>query len=380
MELTPSTMASGGDAVARDPVGKAVFIRGALPGETVRVTLVADHAKYAVGHVDDLIEPSPHRVVPPCPEVGRGCGACQWQHISIAMQRRLKEGFVVEAIERAGLECPALDPPVELDPWAFRTTISAAVTNGRAGFHQSRSDQVVVVDGCLVAHPLLDELLVGVRYPGARKVLLRCGARTGERLAATTPTGLELALPDDVHTGLFHESAAGRLWQISARSFFQTRADGADALAAIVAASADEMGAPTTAVDLYSGVGLYAGVLAARGWSVTAVEGSRSAVADAEVNLRESDATVVHADVTGWRPVPADLVVADPSRLGLGRRGVDVVAGTGARRVILISCDAASLGRDAALLHEAGYVLRAVTHVDLFPHTFRVEAVTVYDR
>ncbi len=148
----------------------------------------------------------------------------------------------------------------------------------------------------------------------------------------------------------------------------------------MVGAAADEVGTAATAVDLYSGVGLFAGVLAARGWRVTAVEGSRSAVADAEVNLAGTGADVVGADVTRWRPTPADLVVADPSRIGLGRQGVEVVAGTGARRLVLISCDAASLGRDAALLAAAGYVLRAVTVVDLFPHTFRVEAVTVYDR
>jgi tRNA/tmRNA/rRNA uracil-C5-methylase (TrmA/RlmC/RlmD family) len=74
------------------------------------------------------------------------------------------------------------------------------------------------------------------------------------------------------------------------------------------------------------------------------------------------------------------VVVADPSRTGLGPEGVEVVSATGARRLVLISCDAASLGRDAALLVRAGFGLTAVTHVDLFPHTFRLEAVTVYDR
>jgi 23S rRNA (uracil1939-C5)-methyltransferase len=211
-------------------------------------------------------------------------------------------------------------------------------------------------------------------------VLLRCGARTGERLAATTPTGLTVALPEDVQADHLHEFAAGRLWRVSARSFFQTRADGVDALAAIVASAAAEWGTPSTAVDLYSGVGLFAGVLAARGWSVTAVEGSPVATADAECNLDGLSASVIHADVTRWTPHQADLVVADPSRIGLGPTGVDVVAATGAQRVILISCDAASLGRDAALLRRSGYALHAVTPVDLFPHTFRTEVVTVHDR
>ena len=292
----------------------------------------------------------------------------------------MKRQFVTEAIERAGLDCPAPVASVDLAPWAFRTTINAAVDRGRAGFHQARSDRIVPVDGCLVAHPSLTELLVDVRYPGARHVLLRCGARTGERLAATSPSRLGLALPADVHEEYFHEQAAGRRWRISARSFFQSRADGADALVAVVRSAADGLGTPSTAIDLYSGVGLFAGVLAEQGWSVIAVEGSQSAASDAQINLRDSSARMVRADVTAWTPVPADLVVADPSRTGLGPQAVAVVAATGARRLILISCDAASLGRDAALLQRAGYALSSVTLLDLFPHTFRVEVVTVYDR
>ena len=169
-----------------------------------------------------------------------------------------------------------------------------------------------------------------------------------------------------------HEEAAGQRWRISADSFFQSRADGVDELARIAGAAADELGGATTALDLYSGVGVFAGVLAARGWSVTAVESSKSAVQDARMNLRASGAGVVAADVTEWEPTAADLVVADPSRNGLGRGGVDAVAGSGARRLVLVSCDAASLGRDVGLLRGAGFgltVAHARRHVP--PHVPR---------
>jgi len=89
---------------------------------------------------------------------------------------------------------------------------------------------------------------------------------------------------------------------------------------------------------------------------------------------------VVAADVTQWKPTAADFVVADPSRKGLGKHGVTVIDKTGARRVVLVSCDAASLGRDAALLRGAGFEMTALTPVDLFPHTFHVEVVSVFDR
>lgn len=379
-ELVAIAMASGGDAVARDTSGKAVFIGGALPGERVRVRLVADRRRYSTGRLEQVVDASPDRVVSRCPEVARGCGACQWQHVDVAAQQRLKVGFITEAVERSGLLCPGPTASPTLDPWAFRTTIRAAVSDGRAGFYRAGSHQVVPVDGCLVAHPLLEELLVHTRYPGARSVLLRCGERTGERFAATSPVGHGPQLPDDVRTDHFHEVAAGRVWRISPRSFFQSRPDGADALAEIVGRAASEVGTPSVAVDLYSGVGLFAGVLADGGWSVTAVEGSHAAVGDARHNLSGLPVEVLHADVTNWVPVRADLVVADPSRLGLGHDGAGVVAGTGARRVVLVSCDAASLGRDAARLQQFGYELTAITHVDLFPHTFRVEAVSVFDR
>ena len=113
---------------------------------------------------------------------------------------------------------------------------------------------------------------------------------------------------------------------------------------------------------------------------MTAVESSRSAVDDARVNLDGLAVDVVRGDVTKWTPPRAELVIADPNRAGLGRQGVAVVVATGAARAILVSCDAASLGRDAGLLRDAGYNLTAVTPVDLFPHTAHVEVVTVYDR
>jgi 23S rRNA (uracil1939-C5)-methyltransferase len=358
-----------------------VFVTGALPDETVRVEIVAERRDYARGRVLEVLAGSPHRVTPLCPELARGCGGCQWQHAALGEQRRLKEDIVADALRRIGhIEDPPLAPTVALPAEGYRTTIRAAVTGGRAGYRRARTHHMVAVGSCLVAHPLLVDLLVNGRYEGAREVVLRCGSRTGERLAAPHPTDAAIRVADDVRRDHFHEMVADRTWRISAASFFQTRPDGADALAALVAKAADELGAAGVALDLYSGVGLFAGTLATRGWSVTAVEGSASAVEDARVNLAADDVAVVRADVTTWAPPPADLVVADPSRSGLGRDGVAVVVAAGARRVVLASCDSAAVGRDAGLLRDAGYALTSVTPIDLFPHTFHVEALTIFDR
>ena len=381
LELVTTGMASNGQAIARDADGKVIFVEGALPGERVHVEMLSDRPKYSSARVSELLDSSDLRVVPPCPELPRGCGGCQWQHATAAAQQRLKSDLISDAIRRLGpIEPPALQPTVDLAPWRFRTTLRVGVVDGQAGLREIRSHRVVTVENCLIVHPLLTELLVGRRFTGAKEVLLRCGERTRERLVSTRPARVKIRVPDDVRRDHLHEFAAGRLWRISAKSFFQTRADGVDALAALVGAAADELGTASSAIDLYSGVGVFAGVLADRGWSVTAVEGTSSAAHDAHINLRDLDVAVVRGDVTEWMPPTADLVVADPSRAGLGREGTAVIAASRARRVVLISCDAASLGRDAGLLGAAGYSLTSVTPVDLFPHTFHVEAVAVFDR
>lgn len=381
LELVPGEFGPRGDAVARDRDGQVVSIPGAIPGERVRVKALARRRGIVHTRVVELIEPSLDRVDPPCPEVASGCGACQWQHIDLAAQRSYKREIVTRALGLSdGTTTGVLRPTVELSDTGFRTTVHAAITNGRAGFRRHRSHRVVPVDGCLVAHPLLVELVVDGRYGEATDVLMRCGARTGERLVAPTPTDAVVDVPADVRRDHVTEIAAGRSWQISAGSFFQTRPDGVDALATAVTGAAAEIEPGGTALDLYSGVGVFAGLLAARGWTVVAVESDRTAVADARVNLRRLDVSSVRGDVTRWKAPKSDLVVADPSRAGLERRGVEVVAASGARRVILVSCDATSLGRDARLLRRAGYELSASTPIDLFPHTAHIEVVSVFDR
>ncbi|MBA3956155.1 MAG: hypothetical protein H0X58_05770 [Acidimicrobiia bacterium] len=117
---------------------------------------------------------------------------------------------------------------------------------------------------------------------------------------------------------------------------------------------------------------------------MTAVESEAPAVADAEVNLADLDARIVTSEVGRWRlppgEAPPDVVVADPARPGLGRPGAAAVVTTGAPRVVLVSCDPASLARDTLLLSAAGYRLASVCLVDAFPHTAHVETVSRFDR
>jgi len=376
LELVTTGVAVGGAGIARDGDGRVVFVEGALVGERVSVEIVETKKSFRRGRVLDVLEPAPGRVLPSCPEIANGCGGCDLAHASHAAQREMKAAMVADSLRRLGrlADLPDIDPGPDLATTGFRTTIRAAVVDGRAGLRHRRSHDVVAVASCEVAHPVVEAMLVNGRYGDADEVTIRVGADTGEQ--AVFVGGSE---PDE--GTVIHEEIAGRRFRISPRSFFQTRADGAAALVSVVdeAIGPDPTG---TLVDLCSGVGLFAATIGDRFDRVVTVESNRSSVADARVNLAHlGDRVAVRSSTfERWTPEPADVVIADPSRAGLGREGVANVAATGAPLVVLISCDAGSLGRDAGLLTAAGYRLDAITLVDLFPNTAHVEVVSTYRR
>lgn len=385
--VTIDGVAVGGGVVGRLADGRVCFVDGALVGETVELAITKDSGRHVRARVVDVIEASAHRVVPPCRHVERGCGGCDLQIASLDEQIRMKVAAIGDAWQRIG-RLPRPEVTVRrLPAEAYRTTIRVGVTTtGEVGFRAVSSNRLVDVDSCFVAHPLVDEIVHSGRFVGD-EVMIRVGARTGERMAVVSPTavgssvsdGVQLVGADDARQAWIHEEVAGRRFRISARSFFQTRPDGAEALVDEVRTAVDRFGPnPKRLVDLGAGVGLFAGTVPAGG--IVAVERSRSSVADARVNLADLGAEVVGSSIESWRPTPADVVVADPSRQGMGRIGIDRIAATGARLVVLVSCDAGSGGRDAGLLIGAGYRCETVALVDLFPHTHHVEVVSTFVR
>lgn len=402
--LVPRGMAAGGEALARDEDGRVVFVQGALPDERVVARVTEAKRDYARAVVVEVLVASPDRVAPPCVALAAGCGGCTWQHVEPAAQVRLKSSIVVDALRRiAHLPEPPEPSVVDLDGAALRTTARLAVTpNGRAG-HRPHGDggrgsggvapETIETDACLAAHPLLEELLVEGRYPGAGEVLMRVGVASGERLVRVDAGATALDVPADVlvvrqgeRTRSFvHEEVAGRRFRISADSFFQPGPVVAGGLVTAVAdAVGDRLGPDGHLVDAYAGTGLFGSVLgAASGARVTAVESGRSAAADARANLRDLGGRVVTSEVGRWdarRSGRADVVVADPARSGLGRPGVAALVAADAPTMVLVSCDPASLARDVVLLADGGYRLSSVALVDAFPHTFHVETVSCFDR
>jgi 23S rRNA (uracil1939-C5)-methyltransferase len=381
--LRVERVAAGGDGLTREPSGRVVFVPGGLPGEEVRVRIIEAKRDFARAALVEVVAASPGRVAPPCPHVARGCGGCSWQHVDPALQADLKRAVVAEALARTGkLRDADVRSGPALTSQGFRTSLRLGVDrHGRPGLRGRRRHDVVAVDSCWVAHPGLVELLE-LDWTGAHEVSMRVSVATGGRTVLTDPPGAEpAALAPGVGCGAASslvEVVEGQRLRVSAASFFQTRADGAAALVALVREAAGEALGAGPLVDAYGGVGLFATTLA--DGPVTLVERSASSCADARHNLDGRPATVVEAAVERWRPTPAALVVADPARGGLGRAAAAVLAGTGAGRLVLVSCDPVSLARDAALLADLGYRHRSSTVLDLFPHTPHVEVVSRFDR
>jgi tRNA/tmRNA/rRNA uracil-C5-methylase (TrmA/RlmC/RlmD family) len=380
VELLTTRMVAGGDALARAEDGRVALVDGALPGERVRVSITSDRADHLRAQVVEVLEAAPERIEPPCVHARNGCGGCGWQHVTVDAQRAYKRDIITDALRRiAHVEDAPLRDTIELPPTGYRTTVRALVVDGRAAFRRHHAHDAVLVDSCLVAHPLVEDMIRHGRFCGAREVTLRAGVGTGERCAYTDPKDAPIEVAADVRTGPrahMHELVDGMQFRISARSFFQTRVDGAEALAHLVR---DAVGADRVVADLYCGVGLFAGLVESPR-QVFAVERDRHAFADARHNLRGRQARVVRGDVGTWRGEPVDVVIADPSRAGLGRAGVRTVFRCDAARVVLVSCDAAAFARDVALLRDGGYDLTTITPVDLFPHTPHVECVSILDR
>ncbi len=411
LELTCTALANGGDGIGRHPDGRVMFLTGALPNEDVRVNITQNKKDFARATVTEVLQASPERETPSCPEVAKGCGGCGWQHVTPAAQTNFKRTVVVDALRRIAKlhrftdidadTLVTLAPPLPVG--GHRTTVRAAIRDGRAGFRRAGSSDIILVDGCETAHPRLVEIMAGARFTDVDEVTLRYSIRTGKTLLIADPSaqGVNLEkVPNprsitvlaadevDKSPASLTESIDGVDLRVSAGSFFQTRTDGAQQLVRIVTSLVDDERAAGAdlLIDLYGGVGLFAATVGRDFDAVLCVERSELSASDAEHNLlSHHESAVVCVDVDRWDAEPYvheryPVVIADPARAGLGARGVETLLLCESQVIVLISCDAASYGRDTALLAEAGYELRQSIVVDMFPETPHVEIVSKFVR
>lgn len=401
LELVVGPVAAGGSCVARAQDGRVVFVRHALPGERVLAEVTSQTRSFLRADAVQVLEPSPHRVAPPCPYAGPGrCGGCDWQHVAVAHQRELKAALVAEQLVRlAGVDRPVVveEVPGAPDGLGWRTRVQFAIApSGRAGLRRHRSHELEPVERCLIASADVEAVGVeGLRWPGVTSV--EVAAHGDQRVVALTSTasrGGRATVPE-VDAGVavdgrrtrtphgLRHTVLGRSFEVGTGGFWQVHPGAAEVLAGAVLDGLDPQPGER-ALDLYAGVGLFAALVGERvgpTGSVLAVESNPHACSDAARNTADQPQVTIRTAAVDAavlaRAGAVDLVVLDPPRSGAGLEVTRALAGMRPRRLVYVACDPASFARDLRVLLDVGWELTSLRGLDLFPMTEHVELVAV---
>ena len=417
LELDIEKPAAGGRMIARHE-GQIVLVLGAIPGERVRARVEKADRQLAFASTVDVVTPSSDRREP---YVDPLCGGCLYAHISYARQLRVKSDVIVDAFVRLGrFAAPSVE--VQASPeHGYRMRGRLYVHDGRAGFYRegshslcdagstrlltdeavasaTRAAEVLLQRGLGVKSVEVSENLAGseralhVEAPSSGRLegsalaaltrshgLTGCTIRTADGLIAA----LDPAVSDPLEALTSGRAKRGVLRR-SAQSFFQANRF---LLPSLVTAVMDAVPGEGEVLDLYAGVGLFSVALAGVGRTqITAVEGDRSGSADLVENTAQFSGAItavrdsVESYLTAARSIRARTVIVDPPRTGISRAAMGMVASHGADRIIYVSCDPATMARDARRLVDAGYALESMRAFDLFPNTPHVETLAVFAR
>jgi 23S rRNA (uracil1939-C5)-methyltransferase len=412
-ELTIERIAAGGAGVGRGSDGKVVFIHRTAPGERVAYRVLESRSRWSRGELVRVLEASPMRRPAPCRFYAR-CGGCTLEHLEYDAQLSAKAAIVVDALMRIG--GLAVDPPaVTASPEQFRYRNRVSFTlvrlpNGRvlAGFHElHRPDRVLDIDeGCLMPESAVAKAWGAIRrhwgrnaarLPSGSRLRLTIRATAGgttallvqggygegraDELIARVP-GLDAIwhqpTPDRAPVLLAGSAALAEQWQdeelsLSGGVFLQVNRGAAQLLEDHVLSIAGTMDG-NTVVDAYCGVGLHARRLARLGARVTGIELDALAVAEAQRTVPEAAFVVARVEDALAAQLPADLVILNPPRAGVGAGALDALLAMPPSRLIYVSCDPATLARDLKRL-ASRFRVGSIRCFDLFPQTSHVETV-----
>ena len=379
----------GGDGLARNE-GKVVLVPFVLPGERVEVQNPRMKSGVSRGTSMRLIEAAQQRIQPRC-EYFANCGGCHYQHLDYDYQLEQKQAILRETLARiGGIQYAGEIDSVRSEPWGYRNRIQLHFENGKAGFWKAESHQLCPIDHCYISSPLLNEVIQKLQNMVRRaewpKFLRSLEIFTNERevqlhvVESSQPVAIRFfdwcrTLLPHVAENEIDYAAAGETFRISRGSFFQVNRFLIDALVNGVLASSKG----NYAVDLYAGVGLFSLALGKRYERVQAVERGSAAFRDLLFNAERSESTIeaLHGSaeeaLASIQKAP-DFLVADPPRAGLGPDATRELLRIKATRMVIVSCDPATLARDLRSL-SAEYEIERMTLIDLFPQTYHLETI-----
>ena len=380
--LTLGPFGTLGDTVAEFE-GREINVFGGIPGEQVvcRIVRYRRRRKAVVsGIVTDVLEPSPHRVAPPCPYFGP-CSGCQWQHIDYAHQLELKRDAVRQAVGEynslGGIEVGGTMPSEGV--LGYRNHARFTVRRrGSLGFVNRITRRFVKIDECLLMAAGINEILGRLqgRSGATSQLSIRYGINGGDWLIQP-----RLSINDvGLETGQSHytERLLGRDFRVGSPSFFQVNTAQAERLIGLIKRRL-RLSGQETVVDAYAGVGTFAVLLAEHAERMIAVEESDAAVEDARVNTAGIDNVEIVLgkveDVIDDLDISPDAVVLDPPRAGCQPQVLEAVARWRPGRVCYVSCDPSSLARDLDIMVSSGFAVESIEPIDMFPQTYHVECV-----
>lgn len=394
----------GGEAMGRLDDGRAVFVPFGLPGERVRIRLTEEKRGFARGELVEILEASPVRITPRCIHFGV-CGGCHYQHLPYEEQLKAKTEILRDQLTRIGRigNPPVREMVPSPSPWNYRNHVQFHLTKeGKLGYVQAQSPTVFAVTECHLPEGSINSLWPQLAFEpdtNIERVSLRSGKDEDLMLVleSDSPESPELEIEAEISVAhVFEENAvviAGndhivisvldRDFRVSAASFFQVNT-------AMVAMMVDHLMTQlpitqsTNLLDVYCGVGLFSAFLAPKCERLIGIESSTSACEDFSFNLDEFDNVELYEglaeDVIPYLEAKPDIILVDPPRAGLEKRVVDGILQLQPQVVAYVSCDPSTLARDARRLIAGGYPLRDVTPFDLFPQTYHIESISLFER
>jgi 23S rRNA (uracil1939-C5)-methyltransferase len=440
-EITLEKLTYGGDAMGRLSDGRAVFVPFGLPGETVRILLTQEKQSFARGEILEILKTSPDRIEPKCKhfhspplptgegvgvrdEVRVACGGCHYQNLPYEKQLQAKTDILRDQLQRIGkIENPPVQPIVASpEQWNYRNHVQFHLTeDGKIGFvtHSSPLPQgeglgvrVMPIEECHLPEPVINNFWHDIQFE-SRINLERVSLRSGDDdelmliLESETEETPELEIEADISIVHIYEDhpiviagsdshtiqILGKDFHVSAPSFFQVNTKMAGKMVEHLISnlqspvSTDQ---PITLLDLYCGVGLFSKFFAPKYAKVIGIESSESANEDFTINLNEFENVELY-EGTAEEILPVLVghafsvtdpihIIVDPPRAGIDKHALDAILQIQPQVIAYVSCDPSTLARDAARLIKGGYTLKQVTPFDLFPQTYHIESISIFER
>ncbi len=400
----------GGDALGRlsDPLtgmeGRVVFARFGLPGEIVKVRVLDEKPGHLRAEVVEVLQAAPERIQPRCQHYGL-CGGCHYQHLAYPAQLEAKSLIVRDQLIRIGkIENPPVEPAISSPAeWYYRNHVQFHLTDaGKVGYVDLSGRKVFPIRECHLPEGPLNDVWPRLEFDaglGLERVSLRLGAG-GEVmlvLESDSPQAPEMELESDLSVVHLSDDDAvvmagdrhilmqvrERTFRVSAGSFFQVNTGMAEKMVDHLLANL-LLSPSATLLDVYCGAGLFSAFFAGRVGRLIGIEFSAMACEDFAVNLDEFDHVELYEglaeDILPHLDIKADAVIVDPPRAGLDKHALDAIVTHAPGWLAYISCDPSTLARDAARLIAGGYRLLKVTPFDLFPQTYHIESISIFEK